>query len=267
MRQILVAAVFVAVVVIVALTWDSSAPTPPVVDTNLEAAQASGGAREGAPKPTPSTAESGVDAETSDIPPAERTQATPIVTLSGSLEKRYAAKNWGDYSRVEDVLKTISGVLRSPFIDRSGVKLTEQDYARLEELVAKHNESIGAAYERAGDLRQAGMAKAAREGRYVANKVSSLPSLSPVVHEAWRDQQKAELDDTMMRIREKHGLAEQDWRFVVSGTSKPDGVHRRVVVWFTRFEEPGYFDAHREHVKAKQARQQDFDGFFARLRR
>ena len=263
MRQILVAAVFLAVVMIVALTWDSSAPTLPVDGTNLEAAQASRSAPEGGPKPTPSTAES----ETSDTPPAERAQATPVVTLSGSLEQRYAAKNWGDYSRVEDVLKTVSGVLRSPFIDRSGVRLSEQDYARLEELVAKHNESIGAAYERAGDLRQAGMAKAAREGRYVASKVSSLPSLSPVAHEAWRDQQKAELDYTMMRIREKHGLAEKDWRFVVTGTSKPDGVQRRVVVWFTRFEEPAYFDAHRKHVVAKQARQQDFDAFFARLRR
>ncbi len=260
-------AAILAVVVIVALGWNSSAPTPPVDDTNLEVTQTSGGAHESTPKPIPTKRASVADADTSDVPAAGRTLAMSFVTLSGSLEQRYATKNWGDYSRVDDILKTVSGVLRSPFIDRSGVTLNEQDYARLEKLIGRHNETIGAAYERAGDLRQAGMARAAREGRYVANKVSSLLSLSPVAHEAWRDQQKAELESTMMRIREKHGLAEKDWRFVVTGTSKPDGVQRKVVVWFTRFQEPAYFDAHREHVMAKQSRQQDLEHFFARLRR
>jgi hypothetical protein len=94
------------------------------------------------------------------------------------LEQRYAAKNWADYSRVDDALNTVNGVLHSPFIDRSGVELNDQDHVELGELVAKYNESVGAAYERAGALKQVGMARAARDGRFVANTVPASGALA-----------------------------------------------------------------------------------------
>lgn len=202
-----------------------------------------------------------------DVQPVARTLAMPFVTLSGSLEQRYASKNWADYSRVDDVLKTVNGILNSSLIDRSGVVLSEQDYVALGELVATHNKLVGAAYERAGSLRQAGMAKAAREGRFVAESVAPPPSFEPAAYERWRDEQASRQDEVLSRIREQHGVAEKDWRFVVTGTSKPDGIHRRVVVWFTRYQEPAFFEAYSEHVAVKEARQHDLDEFFSSRRR
>jgi len=75
------------------------------------------------------------------------------------------------------------------------------------------------------------------------------------------------MENALNVARQRVGLPEADWRYSMGSYSAcHDGIPRKVVTWYTRYDEPEFFALELENVSIRRRHKQQYAEFFASLR-
>lgn len=190
--------------------------------------------------------------------------SAPILTLSGFLEQKFQNKKVVPYESVMGAILTVREVERRPDFNPKGKELTDEQRARLEDLVRTNVSEKKQAYERLESLRKSALVRAVQAGRYVATENVEVPKGDSEVSrkKAWQ----ANVGNALDLARARVGLPDADWRYALGSYSNcHDGISRKVVTWYTRYEEPEFFQAEDQDYIVGQKHRQQFLDFFASL--
>ncbi len=196
-----------------------------------------------------------------DAPP---TVSAPVLTLAGFLEQKFQNKKVVPYESVMGAILTVRDVERRPDFNPKGKELTDEQRAQLEELVRRSAAEQKQAYELRESLRKAALVRSVHAGRYIAVENVAVPSAGSEASR--RKSWQANVGNAMDLARARIALPDADWRYSLgSYSSCHDGVARKVVTWYTRFDEPDFFKAEAEVDAVGERHRQRYVDFFASL--
>lgn len=196
-----------------------------------------------------------------DSPP---TVSAPVLTLSGFLEQKFQNKKVVPYESVMGAILTVRDVERRPDFNPKGKELTDEQRGQLGQIVRAAVAEKKQAYERLESLRKSALIRSVQAGRYVATENVVAPTGDSDVSrkKTWQ----ANVGNAMDLARARVGLPDADWRYALGSYSNcHDGISRKVVTWYTRYEEPEFFLAEDEDYAVGQRHRQQFSDFFASL--
>jgi hypothetical protein len=192
------------------------------------------------------------------------TAPAPVLTLAGFLEQKFHNKKVVPYESVMGAILTVRDVERRPDFNPKGKELTDEQRAQLEELVRRSAAEQKQAYELRESLRKAALVRSVHAGRYIAVENVAVPSAGSEASR--RKSWQANVGNAMDLARARIALPDADWRYSLgSYSSCHDGVARKVVTWYTRFDEPDFFKAEAEVDAVGERHRQRYVDFFASL--
>lgn len=191
------------------------------------------------------------------------TISAPVLTLVGFLEQKFSGVGVVPYESVKGAILTSRDVERQFNVDNKD--LTADQRARLDAMVQASVAERKRTYERMESLRIAALVRSVQSGRFVAIECNVPPTegSESARSKFWKDN----MENALNVARQRVGLPEADWRYSMGSYSAcHDGIPRKVVTWYTRYDEPEFFALELENVSIRRRHKQQYAEFFASLR-
>lgn len=238
------------VIAVVIMLRTDPAPAPMPEPAPAEAGEPAAGSKETgiilADTPVPEVSDQGPIEESGRF---ARSAAQPLLTLAGHLEATFARRRWGkgQYQRAGTDMKRADRIAGKRKFNPDGKKLSVAQFEGLQQLADEHVERVGEAFDYSWSLRKEAMIRSSHQGRFrSANTGAGMGGphqYNPAFANERSESAKDAVTELLKTTRTALGVEEDDWRYTIMGTGYPDGVSKQVVVYFTREQEPLFFEA------------------------
>lgn len=238
-----------AAVAAMLLTYGPSPSAPAAAERSLETPSST-------EAPSPVAAAVGTSVVLVEQPQPEQVQRTTVDTredLRATVRERLLTMNDSatPYSRIADPLRVVGTALENVGVNPHRKKLGELQMAQFTELVRQHADRVGAAFDRATELRAEALLRSVQAGRFTfhMNPDGLVPDLSA--------------GDDRQRTSTATGIRANDLVCRTSLHRADNGDYIHAVTYVTRQDEPGYFLAAELVEQLRQQRERDLRAFLA----
>lgn len=148
-------------------------------------------------------------------------------------------------------------------------ELAPEQFQQLQELADKHVALVGEAYDHVWSIRKQAMIRSSHIGRYRALEtgagIGGPHTYNPAFAQKNAAAAKQSAKDIVTLTQTELGVDAADWRYSIVSTGYPDGIAKQVLVYFTRQQEPRFFDAEARLKQAEKNRNDALRSFFDQL--
>ena len=197
---------------------------------------------------------------------AAPTSTAPVLTFEGVLTSRIQSSGIFDTTRTRARLK-FNEFIHNKAINPEGKTLTDEQEAALFGLLSEYEPRLAEA-ERADQVEsQKAFLKAVDRGQfYSQNLDEGLRGADPIAANRHRMKVgRASQKRTLTTLAGKFGKRGRDWTYSQISTAEPDNIPRSTIIYFTRGDAPGVFQARERITAIWKERSERAGQFFSEL--
>ena len=210
--------------------------------------------------------ERGAESRTDATPePVATSTAMESLTLGGHLESRIRDLPWNtDKVGLSNGME-LAQVLVAPDLNPQKKVLSAEQTSELTSLLDKQRQEASQLMSLEGTHGKAALLRAVAAGQFASTEfVNARIGDVAAMAKASRDQREAstrQLDDLTARL----GKPLEDWGYSKFSSTKPDGIPRQTIVYYTAAQEPQLFEVRKRLMSTARDHREAVRQFFARI--